>query len=281
MSNILLVESVGIIRIKFERTLNHHGITSYEVIDGGLLYKSLYETQFKKADLIFVDCDNKDFDLTMLERLKGSVMKETAKLVAISSSVKESTLTQLLSHGFHDILAKPYSDIKLMEKVFKYNSLDSFTIDYDQHQSSLESYEVMYDWHEDLMLGIESIDTEHRSLIEYYKHLSDEMRKGKGHEYYKEFVEYLDNYVITHFNNEETFLNEIGYTQLDHHKQLHREFTDQFLSVYDAIKKGDISNKQLIQFNIFIKNWWLYHILVEDRQYIDYYKSQQSKETET
>lgn len=280
MSNILLVESVGVIRIKFERTLTQHGITSFEVIDGSSIYKSISEKHFKNADLIFIDCDNKSFELGSLKHLKADVLKPTTKLVAISSVVKESTLTEFLDHGFHDILAKPYSDIKLMEKIFKYKTLGSFNINNQENASDDISPDTMYDWHEDLMLGIESIDTEHRSLIEYYKHLSGRMRQGMGHEYYKEFVAYLDNYIISHFNNEEAFLDGINYTELDHHKKLHRQFTDQFLTVYNALKKGEITNKQLIQFNLFIKNWWLYHILVEDRQYIEYYKSQQENKVE-
>lgn len=67
---------------------------------------------------------------------------------------------------------------------------------------------------------------------------------------------------------------ELGIKSIDdeHHKLIHKEFKADVARIADEFKEGQIDSQKQVKFNLFIKNWWLHHILVEDKKYVTFYK---------
>jgi hemerythrin len=129
----------------------------------------------------------------------------------------------------------------------------------------------MLQWSKDYQIGIESIDEEHRKIIDEFENLYKRMHDGKGHDYYEHILEFLDKYVEEHFANEEKFQEDIGYPQIDEHKKVHEAFKAKVKKLEETHKGKEVTNSDLIEINLTVKKWLLDHILEEDRKIGEYY----------
>lgn len=128
----------------------------------------------------------------------------------------------------------------------------------------------MLTWCKDYEIGVEQIDQEHKDLIDHFEKLYTLMREGHGHEYFKELVYFLENYVQVHLEHEESFQREIAYVNLEAHTKLHDFFREKVERVKQLHPDYKISNEELIKLNLFIKDWLSHHILVEDKKIGDF-----------
>lgn len=276
MQKIVLVENTGLVRIKFEKTLSSYGYSEITTMSGDDIYNSHMETFFKNAQVVFIDDDNRDNDTKKIITTIRSHYMSNAYIVIMSSKPNISEIQKFMAYGCNDILAKPYSDVRLMEKILNASTAPSMsTITSTQKSTHEEPDRYMPEWHEDLELGLETIDNEHRELIESYETLYQRMKVGMGYDYCIELLNYLKDYVTTHFQNEELFLEKINYPNLDNHRELHSSFKEEVLHIANKLENQEIDNQTLIRFNLFVKNWWLYHILIEDKDYMTFYKNNQ------
>ncbi len=130
--------------------------------------------------------------------------------------------------------------------------------------------DVKFTWRKDYTIGIEQIDKEHKLIIDHFDKLYELMKDGKGHEYYDELLTFLVSYIDTHLSNEEKYHEEINYPEKKEHLALHRVFTDKIRSIIEAKDEGNVTDGDLININLFIKKWWIHHILVEDMKVANY-----------
>jgi hemerythrin len=76
-----------------------------------------------------------------------------------------------------------------------------------------------------------------------------------------ELVLYSDYHII----EEEQYMRDVGYKEIDKHVLEHREFTQKILQLQQVADKDDlVTAKELI---IFLGEWILNHIFDEDKNY--------------
>lgn len=119
-------------------------------------------------------------------------------------------------------------------------------------------------WTEDLTIGIESIDQEHKEIFEEFDRLYALMRVGGGHDFYRIVLDFLVEYISKHLENEEVFMKRIGYDGIKGHKTKHNYFKQKVLETDQNHRVGKITNQDMIQLNLMLKNWLKDHILTED-----------------
>lgn len=129
---------------------------------------------------------------------------------------------------------------------------------------------TLFEWKEEYSIGIVEIDKQHRKLVLLINKLFDAMRVGKGNAILGQIINDLVNYTETHFQDEERYFHKFNYGGIDDHKLKHKAFVDQIASFKSAFDSGKIS-LSLDVFN-FLKSWLIYHILVEDKKYVDCFK---------
>lgn len=132
-------------------------------------------------------------------------------------------------------------------------------------------------WTEDLSVGVELIDTEHKSLINAVNDLFDACSKGLGRKKIADTLAFLQNYTVTHFSDEEKLQKECGYPDYINHQKLHAEFIAR-VADYGKRLDADGANIALVaDFNGFVTNWLIYHISREDKKIGEHIKSQSAK----
>jgi hemerythrin len=217
-----------------------------------------------KLDLAVIDMDALiTIPGNPLKDMLDSRTKSHFPFILICGQVTKDELIYFASLGIEDIIMKPFSDLDLMAKVLKYTSAPTYK-DLDSLHTVEQAASNLLVWREELSVHDTIIDQEHQMIIEKFNHLYTLMKNGKGHKYYPQLIEFLNQYIETHFSNEEALQASIQYPLYEEHKVLHKAFTDQIRSIVEIHDPEHVSNQALISINLFLKNWLLHHILTED-----------------
>lgn len=129
-----------------------------------------------------------------------------------------------------------------------------------------------FHWKDSFKIDAAEIDSQHRSFLEllneYYDSASGCTRDKIG----CEFVDRLKEYVAMHFRFEESLMQEAGYPELERQKKQHRYFESLVTDLESAHQQG--KTETLKGALLLLRDWFLVHILEEDRKFVPYIKSQ-------
>jgi hemerythrin len=120
-------------------------------------------------------------------------------------------------------------------------------------------------WKDDLAIGIDKIDNQHKELVARINGLFEACNKGRGKEEVQKVINYLGDYVVTHFSDEEALQREYGYPEYDAHKQLHVQFIKDFGGLKDSLDKEGVTPSLIIKMNKLLIEWLLNHIKKTDK----------------
>jgi hemerythrin-like metal-binding protein len=117
----------------------------------------------------------------------------------------------------------------------------------------------------------ETIDSQHKELIDICNSLYDSHQKGDTIEGIRNTLMAIVEYARTHFKDEEGLMSEIGFPGLNRQKKSHREFIDRITGFLQELRRGhQISALRLLAF---LKNWIEEHIENEDKQIGNFLKA--------
>lgn len=129
-------------------------------------------------------------------------------------------------------------------------------------------------WTDAFAIGNPEIDRQHQQWVEIYNRAHDRMMTGGTAELscigFDALVEII-NYVEYHFCFEENFMREIRYPGIVTHQRLHKNFTHDMYQYRADFQEGrTVLNTEIIKT---IENWFMDHILVEDKKIRPYLKA--------
>lgn len=124
-------------------------------------------------------------------------------------------------------------------------------------------------WDDKFAFGLEDIDEEHKRLFELINDLITAKEKSENKSIAIQLgLEFLENYVVSHFENEEETFDQTDYPEKDAHKKLHEELKRQVQSYKSKFAEhGEEVIDDLIKFST---NWLTHHILEVDRKYVEF-----------
>jgi len=125
-------------------------------------------------------------------------------------------------------------------------------------------------WTDSLAIGVDIVDQEHQAIIKEFNRLYDLMRTGKGHGFYKEFIHFLMDYVDDHLKHEEELMAFVDYQDVISHKRAHDDFRQQVIDLENHHRVGKVSNKDLLELNLMVKDWLVHHIQEVDMKLGDF-----------
>lgn len=148
---------------------------------------------------------------------------------------------------------------KAMEKLESISSID-------HGETDLREFE----WNNSLVLGVGEMDQEHRELVDRINDLIRHLDRGSAKNDIDLSFKELANFVVHHFQDEESFMESINYPQIDSHKKIHERLLQQVGDYKKALDEGRIDKIKLVGF---LRNWLISHIMGVDRQYAEHSKN--------
>lgn len=121
------------------------------------------------------------------------------------------------------------------------------------------------EWTSDLNTGIDVIDAQHKSIVDYINQLEDAIKHGNRQSVGRVLSELVD-YTLSHFAFEESLQEEAGYANSGTHKAVHNLFAKRVAKYQEAHKNGeDVAQAT----HDMLSSWLLHHIKRDDMGYVN------------
>jgi len=122
-----------------------------------------------------------------------------------------------------------------------------------------------FEFTDDLLTHVPEMDNQHRRLVELLNKVDEVVKAGGIERAMVVLATGLKNFVDTHFEAEEKFMESIGFPKLESHKKIHEAFRKQVYEYVESLKEGDID-----AFNEALSvtwSWLFNHIGTVDKEY--------------
>ncbi|MEW5729376.1 MAG: bacteriohemerythrin [Pseudomonadota bacterium] len=124
----------------------------------------------------------------------------------------------------------------------------------------------LVEWTDDMSVGVARLDEDHRRLLGMLNTLDDALHRADAQDEVGRALGELIRYTYYHFGAEERLLEEVGYPDLDGHRQAHRVMADhvrQMEADYEANPRSVVAT----ELYKFLSDWLVHHIRSEDMRY--------------
>jgi len=125
-------------------------------------------------------------------------------------------------------------------------------------------------WNNNLSTGIVSIDNQHQELFNRINQLVTSMKEGKGKLEVIKTLDFLEEYVIKHFNEEEEIQKKNNYPQFDIQHKQHEEFKKELRQLRMVFETTGVSALFVINMQQKMSTWWRSHINDLDKDLGEY-----------
>ncbi len=122
-------------------------------------------------------------------------------------------------------------------------------------------------WTERLAVGHGTIDAQHRELFARFGDLLEACKQNRGKEKLNQLFGFLDEYVATHFGEEERLMASRAYPGLPAHREQHRIFIDRLKDLKKLLQEDGPSLHVLVDTNHTLLDWIINHIKGVDVQF--------------
>lgn len=184
MSNILIVEDSGFIRLQLRSLLEQQGYTVYEAINGNQAMTESFhkEVKLKDIDIVLLDFHLPDYNA---DEVLPKILEKTPYLPVLILSVeqKKETIIRIIDSGAKDYLVKPFDSEKLLQRIQRYlpgetsdKKIEPVTSDFDKMKDTLFE-EVDRSIRSNSNLTVMMITGEEEKIGEFFKTASEQLRK--------------------------------------------------------------------------------------------------------
>lgn len=126
-------------------------------------------------------------------------------------------------------------------------------------------------WNKSLETGIDLIDKQHKRLFDNIDILKDASQKDR----YAQILEFLGEYVRKHFADEEGMHHRLNYPKALSHKKMHSDFVIVFNNLKNEFDVAGEKLTILMKINKAVTEWLTGHIMVHDKTFAEYCRTQQ------
>jgi len=120
-------------------------------------------------------------------------------------------------------------------------------------------------WKDEYSVKVEELDNHHKALFRILNDLYDDCLVPDLKSCVASKIAELISYSDYHFPTEEQYMKQIGFTKIDNHIEEHMKFRNKISELRQVKYDEDLElTRELI---VFLGNWLINHVLVEDKAY--------------
>ncbi|MCL2144579.1 MAG: hemerythrin family protein [Endomicrobia bacterium] len=118
----------------------------------------------------------------------------------------------------------------------------------------------IYNWDPRLETGNNTIDAQHKSMFAALNDFIAVKEQGKAVSEIQKTMEFLAQYIIQHFDDEEKLQEECGYPHILEHKNSHENLRNRLSNILKKLDGKNYDNKIVEQTIRLMADWLTYHI---------------------
>lgn len=122
-------------------------------------------------------------------------------------------------------------------------------------------------WSSFYEVGVPALDKQHQHLLALRNRLEDcinGQRDATHSEAFHDVLDALYQYSVTHFRDEEAYIDAVGFPEAAAHGLAHAHFTETIADLNMAVAQGRAGPHQVLDF---LSDWLVSHILSADMQF--------------
>jgi hemerythrin-like metal-binding protein len=134
------------------------------------------------------------------------------------------------------------------------------------HNTAAIDANTIATWNDGFLVGIEKIDTQHRSMFDFMNGIYEQYRNSNGASAIEQTVDDLVGIALKHLADEEDYMKKAGYSDLQNHQKVHEKLRVDLTKLVQAYK-SNLTEDDLFNLIMFLKTWLMEHIYKVDRRY--------------
>lgn len=128
-------------------------------------------------------------------------------------------------------------------------------------------------WSLDLETGDERVDSQHRRIFDLLNDLIAACADGSEAKRLRETLDFLVEYTIRHFTDEELLQLQYDFPEYKKHKRMHDELTEQVVELIKRFEASGSSAELSRDVNRVVVAWLVGHISREDKKIAEHIRS--------
>ncbi len=126
----------------------------------------------------------------------------------------------------------------------------------------------LFKWKDEFSVNNEELDQQHKLFLDTLNTVQNRIGSVESFEVFKKSITALGHYIDVHFIEEEEHLVEIGYPYIERQRQQHDFFRARISELENSCQ--DRSDTELEKLLMFMRDWFLKHVLEADQDYARY-----------
>ena len=122
------------------------------------------------------------------------------------------------------------------------------------------------EWSQSLSVGVDLIDDQHKELIARVNSFYSSIKTSNKADEILKILTFMEDYVITHFRDEEQLQMKYRYPVYNDHKALHKQFITDIAKIKKDIKDNGFNQASALIVGATLSNWLINHISKEDKK---------------
>ena len=187
------------------------------------------------------------------EELKDLVISSDALILGEDNVAKEVTKLKKVAENLSSLIDKFKIDKSESEKTDSGERIVKLDVKFDKIQ-----------WKKEYETGVQLIDEEHKQLVDSINKFIDSVNRGATKEDMEKILNFLSDYVVKHFSDEEIIQQKYNYPEYSTHKVVHKKFIEKTQNLVEQFKREGLSQEYVETFYREIGQWLINHILGMD-----------------
>jgi hemerythrin len=129
-------------------------------------------------------------------------------------------------------------------------------------------------WKENYKIGVSLIDQQHKELFHRVTDFVETLRATGDWETKVDQVNrtlnFMKDYVTTHFRDEEAYQQKIGYPEMENHQKMHRDMVQYVSEISSQYEQAGYQEQMIQQFAGKLLAWLINHVAAEDQKIGNY-----------
>ena len=137
------------------------------------------------------------------------------------------------------------------------------------------------EWDETLSTGVAEIDEQHKEIFVRFNALLEACERGRSRELLADILDFLNNYMLQHFRDEEKLQASVDYPELAAHKSVHEELGGRFLLLQGKLAARGATVQLVIETCKVLSEVLFEHIHLHDKALAEFLLQRQNPSAQT
>ena len=265
---LLVAEDIEINREIISAVLEETGV-SIDYAENGKIAVAMFNGNPGKYSLILMDINMPEmdgFEATRHIRSLDAAGARDVPIIAMTANVFKEDIEKCMASGMNGHTGKPVDADALFGILSTYLSRPGK----NAAMEKAHAMEYGITWNDSLLTGNAMVDMQHKTIFARLRDLVQACEDGNDLEHLQDTIDFLLQYTIRHFADEEALQREYGCPDHMHHKNEHKAFTAIVNALARRFSESGSSAQLSADVNKIVVKWLVHHIQITDKKMSDH-----------